>query len=115
MYRKYKNAFHLNYPHLQGCHDVPNCAVIVNVKYGLSTVLGMVEQEGISKCKVSRIVAQGFGSDGGNETILLAEDEVGIRAMTRAYLESLGYRVLEAADGAEAIARIWNTVVLSTL
>ena len=25
--------------------------------------------------------------------------------MTRAYLESLGYRVLEAADGSEAIAR----------
>lgn len=42
---------------------------------------------------------------GGNETILLAEDEPGIRSMTRAYLESLGYRVLEAADGEEAIAR----------
>jgi signal transduction histidine kinase len=39
----------------------------------------------------------------GHETILLAEDEVGIRAMTRAYLESLGYKVLEAANGAEAI------------
>jgi len=42
---------------------------------------------------------------GGNETILLAEDESGIRSMTRAYLESLGYRVLEAADGEEAITR----------
>jgi two-component system cell cycle sensor histidine kinase/response regulator CckA len=42
---------------------------------------------------------------GGNETILLAEDEPGIRAMTRAYLEALGYRVLEAADGNEAIRR----------
>jgi CheY-like chemotaxis protein len=40
---------------------------------------------------------------GGHETILLAEDEVGIRAMTRAYLEGLGYHVLEAADGLEAI------------
>jgi signal transduction histidine kinase len=39
----------------------------------------------------------------GNETILLAEDEAAIRAMTRAYLETLGYRVLEAADGSEAI------------
>jgi CheY-like chemotaxis protein len=39
----------------------------------------------------------------GHGTILLAEDEVGIRAMTRAYLESLGYTVLEAADGSEAI------------
>ena len=39
----------------------------------------------------------------GHETILLAEDEIGIRAMTRAYLESLGYRVLEATDGSEAV------------
>jgi PAS domain S-box-containing protein len=39
----------------------------------------------------------------GHETILLAEDEVGIRAMTRAYLEGLGYRILEAADGSEAV------------
>jgi CheY-like chemotaxis protein len=42
---------------------------------------------------------------GGHETILLAEDESGIRAMTRAYLETLGYRVIEAADGTEAIRR----------
>jgi two-component system cell cycle sensor histidine kinase/response regulator CckA len=42
---------------------------------------------------------------GGSETVLLAEDEEGIRAMTRAYLEGLGYRVLEACNGAEAIAR----------
>lgn len=39
----------------------------------------------------------------GDETILLAEDEAAIRAMTRAYLEGLGYHVLEAADGAEAV------------
>ena len=39
----------------------------------------------------------------GHETILLAEDEAGIRAMTRTYLEGLGYRVLEAANGADAI------------
>jgi CheY-like chemotaxis protein len=40
---------------------------------------------------------------GGRETILLAEDEAGIRAMTRAYLEALGYHVIEAADGREAV------------
>ncbi len=37
------------------------------------------------------------------ETILLVEDEAGIRAMTRKYLESEGYTVLDAADGNEAI------------
>ncbi|MGZ4879361.1 MAG: PAS domain S-box protein, partial [Candidatus Angelobacter sp.] len=40
----------------------------------------------------------------GHETILLAEDEAGIRAMTCAYLEGLGYRVLEAANGTDAVA-----------
>ncbi len=40
----------------------------------------------------------------GNETILLAEDEEGIRAMTRVYLEGLKYCVLEAANGPEAIS-----------
>ncbi len=39
----------------------------------------------------------------GNETILLAEDEDGIREMTRAYLESLGYEVLEADSGTHAV------------
>jgi two-component system cell cycle sensor histidine kinase/response regulator CckA len=39
----------------------------------------------------------------GEETILLAEDEAGIRAMTRAYLEALGYHVIEAVNGSEAV------------
>jgi CheY-like chemotaxis protein len=39
----------------------------------------------------------------GNATILLVEDERPIRTMTRHYLESLGYTVLEAANGEEAL------------
>jgi PAS domain S-box-containing protein len=41
----------------------------------------------------------------GDETILLVEDEPGIRTMTRAYLESLGYNILEAANGREGLQR----------
>lgn len=46
----------------------------------------------------------------GDETILFAEDESGIRIMTRAFLESLGYKVLDAENGKEAlkISREYN-------
>ncbi len=39
----------------------------------------------------------------GNETLLLAEDEAGIRTMTRVYLENQGYKVLEAENGSDAL------------
>jgi len=39
----------------------------------------------------------------GHETILLVEDEEGIRMMTRSYLQGLGYTVLEAENGSEAL------------
>jgi CheY-like chemotaxis protein len=93
---------------------------------GLSTVLGAAEQAGghievqsqLNHGATFRVylpqvdAPAGFSvapsvspTGGGKETILLAEDEAGIRSLTRAYLESLGYRVLEATDGSEAIAR----------
>lgn len=39
-----------------------------------------------------------------SKTILLVDDEPAVRRVVRLYLESSGYRVLEAADGAEALA-----------
>lgn len=41
----------------------------------------------------------------GTETILLAEDSESIREMAREYLESLGYTVIEACSGTEALQR----------
>jgi two-component system cell cycle sensor histidine kinase/response regulator CckA len=42
----------------------------------------------------------------GTETILLAEDDEGIRRLAKLILDSLGYQVLEAADGRDALARL---------
>jgi two-component system cell cycle sensor histidine kinase/response regulator CckA len=39
----------------------------------------------------------------GTETVLLAEDEQDVREIARQFLESGGYRVIEAKDGADAI------------
>jgi signal transduction histidine kinase/DNA-binding response OmpR family regulator len=41
----------------------------------------------------------------GDETILLAEDDLQVRMITRVTLETFGYKVIEAADGEEAVAR----------
>ena len=93
---------------------------------GLATVYGIV-QRAEGQIKISSQLDQGTSfrvylrqsvvapgtknvvpeiqpAPGGHETILLAEDEAGIRAMTRTYLEGLGYRLLEAANGTDAVA-----------
>jgi PAS domain S-box-containing protein len=44
---------------------------------------------------------------GGNETILLVEDEPRLRASVRNVLSRLGYNVLEASDGANAL-EVWK-------
>lgn len=44
----------------------------------------------------------------GSETILLVEDENGIRVLTKAFLEQQGYTVLAATNGLEALALAKN-------
>ncbi len=94
---------------------------------GLSTVQGIVEQhngwievesrlgegttfrvylpnmiEGGDQQKEITDIAQECG---GHETILLAEDEAAVRLLAIKILESHGYRVVEAANGVEALAK----------
>ena len=42
---------------------------------------------------------------GGTETILLAEDDAGVRALVNSVLSGSGYRVIEAGDGEEAVRK----------
>ncbi len=43
--------------------------------------------------------------NGGNETILVAEDDASLRNLTRIVLESFGYSVITAEDGEDAITK----------
>ena len=93
---------------------------------GLSTVYGIVHQnggrievdsapgKGTTFC-ISLPAAEGAAGDQrsgrmlapsqltGSETILLVEDEVGLRTLTKLILESHGYKVLESAGADEAL------------
>ncbi|HET8925962.1 MAG TPA: response regulator [Candidatus Acidoferrum sp.] len=51
----------------------------------------------------TKVPAPSFGEMRGSETILVAEDHESIREMARQTLANLGYRVLAAGDGAEAL------------
>ena len=58
-----------------------------------------------SRCQASRIIEEEpFVARGGNETILLAEDEEALRELAQNILIEFGYRVLLARDGAEAVS-----------
>ena len=94
---------------------------------GLSTVYGIVKQSGgfifvdsqpqrgtafrtyfprVDGREEAAAVQDSLGlprPDHGQETILLVEDETHLRRLARQYLETQGYKILEAEDGAAAL------------
>ncbi|MGB2590073.1 MAG: response regulator [Candidatus Acidiferrum sp.] len=91
---------------------------------GLSTVMGIVKQHGgfvdvyseLGKGTAFRVYlptskgpaevlhhADETAVCGGTETVLIADDHDGMRDMAREILETLGYRVILARDGEEAV------------
>jgi PAS domain S-box-containing protein len=92
---------------------------------GLSTVYGIVKQSGgyiwpysepgmgtsfkiylprvAEKAERAQARAQASSGLGGTETILLVEDEEGVRGLTRQILQRHGYTVLEAEHGQDAL------------
>ncbi len=56
--------------------------------------------------EAARASTQSKGVPSGQEAILVVEDQAAVRRITTRLLESLGYRVLEADSGAEALTRL---------
>jgi PAS domain S-box-containing protein len=59
----------------------------------------------IVKAKVEKPKQPPLFVRGGNETLLVAEDNVEVRTLIKDVLENAGYRVIEAKDGEEAVSR----------
>ncbi len=92
---------------------------------GLSTVYGIVKQSGAhigvrsapgqgtafeilfprSQAAPEDVHAAEVAASGGHETVLVVEDEPGVRGAVAGALRAGGYRVLEAADAAQAVAQ----------
>ncbi|SOD55530.1 PAS domain S-box protein [Pseudoxanthomonas wuyuanensis] len=101
---------------------------------GLSMVYGFIEQSGGQMEIASRL---GYGtridlylpvarlpyeppqarpaSTGGGETVLVVEDEPEVRGVAEAFLGSVGYRVLTAADADGAMARLASEADIALL
>jgi PAS domain S-box-containing protein len=62
------------------------------------------EAEGSAPLAVADAVTGSGAAAGGSETILLLEDEDGLRAIAREILEDAGYRILEARNVGEGVA-----------
>ena len=74
---------------------------------GLGTTVKIyLPKGGDEEIETKRHEAVTATSGGGSETVLLVEDDPYVRESTRIVLESLGYTVVAAEDGREALANL---------
>lgn len=66
--------------------------------------LPVIEDTAEEKHEVKALSPQ----EGGTETILVAEDDVSLRKLTRTVLQALGYNVITAEDGEDAITKFMD-------
>jgi PAS domain S-box-containing protein len=82
-------------------------SVAVDSSFGRGTTFTVYLPEVAAAAAPVVVKAPALGVRGGNETILLVEDEPVVRRLVRVVLERHGYRVLEAASGVQAL-RAWD-------
>lgn len=95
---------------LATCHGIVKQSggyIAVYSELGLGTTVKVYLPGSIEAGTVTAPPKNASVLQGGTETILLVEDEPMVRNLSRKALLSLGYQVLEAANGAEAM-RLWR-------
>ena len=79
-------------------------AIRVSSEQGKGSTFKILFPASASPLQPSAAAEVSTGELHGRGTVLLVDDEQGIRMVGRAMLEALGFSVLEATDGAEAVA-----------
>jgi PAS domain S-box-containing protein len=77
--------------------------IAVHSKPGRGTTFRIYLPRSAAEAAPAAVAVPPSARRGGNETILLVEDEKSIRVTARLFLEALGYTVLAAADPEEAL------------
>ncbi|HEY4545171.1 MAG TPA: PAS domain-containing protein [Pedomonas sp.] len=80
--------------------------VVIDSAPGHGTTVGLYLPKAGEKPEAAGGEEKGHEAAGGSETILLVEDNDGVRAMAGLHLQKLGYNVLEAVNAAEALTLI---------
>jgi signal transduction histidine kinase/CheY-like chemotaxis protein len=79
--------------------------IIVYSEWGVGTTIKIFLPAQVAKTPGERRKSRQKRMPRGRETILLVEDELSVRELTARLLKLQGYRVIQARDGKEALAR----------